>query len=153
VGRLGSEAYTYEGLKPFVTPRALDIAEIPGIMDQYRTAAHYALTAGFDGVDIHAANVYLIDQFLRDGTNHRTDRYGGSVENRARSLFEAVEAVIGVWGPGRVGVRLSPLSAFNDMVDSNPEALFGSTGPPKRACGTLGLLALCYGSGSLDTHP
>ncbi|MGH8651822.1 MAG: alkene reductase [Gammaproteobacteria bacterium] len=119
------EAYTYEGLKPFVTPRALDIAEIPGIVDQYRTAAHYALAAGFDGVEIHAANGYLIDQFLRDGTNHRTDRYGGSVENRARFLFEAVEAVIGVWGPGRVGVRLSPLSAFNDMVDSNPEALFG----------------------------
>ena len=92
---------------------------------QFRAGAANARQAGFDGVEIHAANGYLIDQFLRDGTNRRTGRYGGSVENRARFLFEVVEAVNGAWGPGRVGVRLSPLGAFNDMYDSDPEALFG----------------------------
>jgi N-ethylmaleimide reductase len=119
------EAYTYEGPKPFVTPRALTTGEIPDVIAQFRAGAENARRAGFDGVEIHAANGYLIDQFLRDGTNRRTDRYGGSVENRARFLFEVVEAVNGAWGPGRVGVRLSPLGAFNDMYDSNPEALFG----------------------------
>ena len=118
-------AYTYEGPKTFVTPRALATEEIPGVVAQFRTGAENALQAGFDGVEIHAANGYLIDQFLRDGTNRRTDRYGGSVENRARFLFEVVEAVTEVWGPGRVGVRLSPLGAFNDMRDSDPAALFG----------------------------
>lgn len=98
--RPAGEAYTYEGLKPFVTPRALDIAEIPGIVDQYRTAAHYALAAGFDGVELHAANGYLIDQFLRDGTNHRTDRYGGSVENRARFLSRLSRPSSGCGDPG-----------------------------------------------------
>ena len=100
------EAYTYEGLKPFVTPRALTTGEIPEVIAQFRAGAENARRAGFDGVEIHAANGYLIDQFLRDGTNRRTDRYGGSVENRARFLFEVVEAVTGAWGPGRVGVRL-----------------------------------------------
>lgn len=119
------EAYTYEGLKPFVTPRALTTGEIPDVIAQFRAGAENARQAGFDGVEIHAANGYLIDQFLRDGTNRRTDRYGGSVENRARFLFEVVEAVNGAWEPGRVGVRLSPLGTFNDMHDSDPEALFG----------------------------
>ncbi len=118
------EAYTYEGLKAFVTPRDLDIAEIPGIVDQYRTAAHYALAAGFDGVEIHAANGYLIDQFLRDGTNHRTDHYGGSLANRVRFLLEVTEAVTEVWGADRVGVRISPVGAFNAMSDSDPETTF-----------------------------
>ncbi|MGH8644864.1 MAG: alkene reductase, partial [Gammaproteobacteria bacterium] len=122
--RPAGEAYTYEVLKPFVAPRALKLDEIPGVVDQYRTAAQYALAAGFDGVEIHAANGYLIDQFLRDSTNHRTDRYGGSLANRVRFLLEVTEAVTEVWGADRVGVRLSPLSAFNDMSDSDPQTTF-----------------------------
>jgi len=118
------QAFTYEGLKDFVTPRALETGEIPGIVDQYRHAASCAREAGFDGVEIHAANGYLIDQFLRDGTNRRTDAYGGSLENRTRFLMEVTEAVIGVWGADRVGIRLSPRGAFNDMHDSDPQATF-----------------------------
>jgi N-ethylmaleimide reductase len=117
-------AVTYEGLKPFVTPRALTTEELPGIVDQYRTAAKNALAAGFDGVEIHSANGYLLDQFLRDGTNQRTDNYGGSMENRCRLLLEVVTAVTRVWGAERVGVRLSPSGTFNDMKDSAPEKLF-----------------------------
>ncbi len=118
------EAYTYEGMQPFVTPRALDLDELPGIVEQYRVAAKNALAAGFDGVEVHAANGYLLDQFLRDGSNRRTDAYGGSVDQRARLLLEVLEAVIGVWGSQRVGVRLSPLQPFNDMRDANPAATF-----------------------------
>lgn len=117
-------ASTYEGEKPFVTPRALETHEIPGIVEQYRKGAEHALAAGFDGVEIHNANGYLLDQFLRDGVNHRTDRYGGSIENRVRLPLEVVEAVVGVWGADRVGIRISPSSTFNDMSDSNPEAHF-----------------------------
>ena len=119
------EASTYEGPKPFVTPRALETSEIPEIIEQYRQGAENALQAGFDGVEVHGANGYLLDQFLRDGTNHRTDEYGGSLENRARLLLEVTEAVVGVWGAQRVGVRLSPSGTFNDMHDSNPLATFG----------------------------
>lgn len=119
------EAATYEGMKPFVTPRALETSEIPGIVEQYRQGAENALEAGFDGVEVHGANGYLLDQFLRDGTNQRTDKYGGSIENRARLLLEVTEAVVGVWGADRVGVRLSPSGTFNDMYDSNPLATFG----------------------------
>ncbi|MFQ5932044.1 MAG: alkene reductase [Nitrospiraceae bacterium] len=115
---------TFEGLRPFVTPRALNTEEIPGIIEQYRTAARYALEARFDGVEIHAANGYLLDQFLRDGTNRRTDAYGGSLENRVRLLLEVTDAVTGVWGSNRVGVRISPLGSFNSMFDSQPEATF-----------------------------
>ena len=122
------DAMTYEGMKPFVTPRALETAEIPGIIEQYRQAAKNALAAGFDGVEIHSANGYLLDQFLRDGSNQRTDHYGGSVENRARLLLEVTEAVTEVWGGDRVGIRLSPSGSFNDMHDSNPEALFRYVG-------------------------
>ena len=118
------QAATYEGLKDFVTPRALELAEIPGIVEQYRSGAKNALAAGFDGVEIHGANGYLLDQFLRDGTNHRTDIYGGSIENRMRLMLEATDAVCSVWGTNRVGIRLSPLQPFNDMRDSNPEATF-----------------------------
>lgn len=118
------QAFTYEGLKDFVTPRALKISEIPGIVADYAQAAGCALRAGFDGVEIHAANGYLVDQFLRDGSNQRTDAYGGPVENRARFLLEVVEAVCGVMGADRVGVRLSPLQPFNDMRDSDPETTF-----------------------------
>jgi N-ethylmaleimide reductase len=117
-------AFTEEGFVPFVTPRALETAEIPAISEQYRVASHYALAAGFDGVEIHAANGYLIDQFLRDGTNHRTDVYGGSLENRTRLLLEVTAAVISVWGAERVGVRFSPISPANDIADSDPATLF-----------------------------
>lgn len=119
------EAATYEGMKSFVTPRALEIDEIPGIVEQFRNGAINALAAGFDGVEIHGANGYLLDQFLRNGTNKRTDDYGGSIENRARLHLEVTEAAISVWGADRVGVRLSPSGTFNDMSDSNPEVTFG----------------------------
>jgi 2,4-dienoyl-CoA reductase-like NADH-dependent reductase (Old Yellow Enzyme family) len=110
--------------REFVTPRALDLAEIPGVVEAYRRAAENAKTAGFDGVELHAANGYLIDQFLQDKTNRRTDAYGGSVENRARLLLEIADAVIGVWGAGRVGVHLAPRGDSNDAGDSNPRAIF-----------------------------
>jgi len=118
------EVSTPAGTKPFEAPRALDRAEIPGLVELYRLGAQNALAAGFDGVEVHGANGYLPDQFLRDGVNKRTDDYGGSVENRARFLMEIVDAVIGVWGKDRVGVRLSPSGSFNDMADSNPEQTF-----------------------------
>ncbi|HVP00842.1 MAG TPA: alkene reductase [Bryobacteraceae bacterium] len=121
----GSKALTADFRQvPFETPRALTLAEIPRIVEQYRHGAENAKLAGFDGVEIHSANGYLLDQFLEDKSNHRTDQYGGSIENRARLLLEAVDAVVGVWGPGRVGVRLSPYGKFLDMGDSNPVALF-----------------------------
>ncbi|WP_133716382.1 alkene reductase [Methylocaldum gracile] len=110
---------------PFVTPRAMAIEEMPYIVKQYAHGASNALHAGLDGVEIHAANGYLLDQFLNTSSNHRTDEYGGPVENRARLLMEVVAAVCRVWGPQRVGVRLSPLGSFNDMGDDDPEALFG----------------------------
>jgi N-ethylmaleimide reductase len=119
------EVFTHAGPQPFVTPRALETAEIPGIVAQYRTAAANALAAGFDGVEVHAGNGYLLDQFLRDGSNHRHDAYGGPVENRARLLFEVLDAVVEVWGAGRVGLRLSPVNSFNSMTDSDPDATFG----------------------------
>jgi N-ethylmaleimide reductase len=118
------EALTYEGQKPFVTPRALETEEIPGIVEQYRQGAENALAAGFDGVEIHAANGYLLDQFLQDSTNKRTDEYGGAIENRARLILEVTEAVTNVWGSDRVGIRLSPSGTFNDMHDSNPGETF-----------------------------
>jgi N-ethylmaleimide reductase len=119
------QVYTAQGMMPLETPRALRSDEIPGIIEQFRTGAANALEAGFDGVEIHAANGYLPDQFLRDGTNRRTDAYGGSVQNRARFLLDLVRSVIGVWGSDRVGVRLSPSSTFNDMADSDPLKTFG----------------------------
>ena len=117
-------ANTFSGEQPFVTPRALETEEIPGIVEQYRQAAINAREAGFDGVEVHSANGYLLDQFLHDGSNRRTDRYGGSLENRARFLMEVLEAVTGVWDSDKVGVRLSPSSTFNSMFDSDTEALF-----------------------------
>jgi N-ethylmaleimide reductase len=119
------EVFTATGPQPFVVPRALETAEIPGVIAQFEDGARRALAAGFDGVEIHAAHGYLIDQFLRDGTNRRTDGYGGSVANRARFLLEVTEAVAGVWGAERVGVRLSPLGTFNSMSDSDPASTFG----------------------------
>src|SRR5271154_5995113 len=104
--------------------RALDISEIPGIVEDYRKAAVRAKAAGFDGVELHAGNGYLPDQFLQDGSNKRTDSYGGSIENRSRFLLEVVEAMTSIWGGNRVGVRIGPSGSFNGMSDSNPEALF-----------------------------
>jgi N-ethylmaleimide reductase len=105
--------------------RALETSEIPGIVEDYRKAAQRALTAGFDGVELHAANGYLLDQFLQDGSNKRTDAYGGSIENRARFLLEVVEALVTVWGGDRVAVRIGPGGTWNAMHDSDPTALFG----------------------------
>jgi len=118
------QAFTYQGLKDFVTPRALETTEIPGIVEQYRHAARCAMDAGFDGVEIHAANGYLIDQFLRDHTNKRSDAYGGPIDNRIRFLREVAEAVSAETGSNQVGVRISPVNRFNDIADSNPQALF-----------------------------
>lgn len=111
--------------RPYPTPRPLELDEIPGIIEAYRQGALNAREAGFDGVEIHGANGYLLDQFLQDGTNHRTDEYGGPVENRARLLLEVTDAAISVWGPGRVGVHLAPRGDSHDMKDSNPLATFG----------------------------
>lgn len=118
-------AFTESGFQPHPTPRALGTEEIPGIVEDFRRAAGNAQRAGFDGVEIHGANGYLIDQFLRDKTNRRTDRYGGSLANRARFLLEVAEAVTQVWGGGRVGLRLSPVSPAGDIADSDPQAVFG----------------------------
>lgn len=118
------KAFTYNGLEDFVTPRALDAAELPAIVHDYTHATQCALDAGFDGVEIHAANGYLLDQFLRDGSNTRTDNYGGSIENRTRLLLAVTAAVVAVAGADKVGVRISPVNPFNDMQDSNPQALF-----------------------------
>ncbi len=122
--RPAGQASTCEGLKDFVMPRALETAEIPGIIEQYRRAAACAIPAGFDGVEIHAANGYLPDQFLRDSSNQRSDQYGGPIENRMRLLREITEAVTGEIGADRVGVRISPVNAFNDIRDSDPQQLF-----------------------------
>jgi len=118
------QAFTYQGLVDYVEPRALDVSELPAIVQDYVHATKSAIAAGFDGVEIHAANGYLLDQFLRDGTNHRTDQYGGSIENRARLLLEVTQAVVNVIGADKVGVRVSPVNPFNDMNDSNPQAVF-----------------------------
>lgn len=133
------QVYTAQGLQPFVTPRALETEEIPQVVAQFAEGARRAKEAGFDGVELHGANGYLIDQFLRDGTNHRTDRYGGSVGNRVRFLREVTERVAGVWGEGRVGVRLSTINAFNDMRDSDPVGTFSAAA---RALDDLGLAYL-----------
>ena len=118
------QLYTYEGMVDFVEPRALDASELPNIVADYVHATKCALAAGFDGVEIHAANGYLLDQFLRDGTNKRDDNYGGSIENRVRLLMEVTTAVVAVAGADKVGVRISPVNPFNDIEDSSPQALF-----------------------------
>jgi N-ethylmaleimide reductase len=132
------QAFTYTGLQDYVTPRALETDELPGLVEEYRQAAQNALAAGFDGVEIHAANGYLLDQFLRDGTNQRSDQYGGSIANRSRLLLEVVSAVSKVCGADRVGVRLSPINSFNDIRDSNPQALFN------HVADALSLFGLAY---------
>ena len=119
------QVWTGQEMADYVTPRALHIEEIPGIVAEYVRGARLAKEAGFDGVEIHNANGYLLDQFLRSGTNHRTDGYGGSVANRARLTLEVASAVVSVWGSDRVGIRLSPGGVFNDMADANPRETFG----------------------------
>ncbi|SEP70692.1 N-ethylmaleimide reductase [Faunimonas pinastri] len=119
-----TKTFTKDGYEPVSEPRAIEIDEISGIVADYAKAAQNAIEAGFDGVEIHGANGYLIDQFLRDGTNKRTDAYGGSIENRVRFMREVTEAVIGVIGPGRTGIRLSPVTPANDATDSDPQPLF-----------------------------
>jgi len=123
--RPNAASYTGAGFEPCVTPRALETPEISVIVAQYRRAAENAVAAGFDGVEIHAANGYLIEQFLRDSTNKRTDAYGGTRENRARFLLEVAEAVVAAVGADRVGIRLSPVSPANDIgADSDPESTY-----------------------------
>jgi len=118
---LTGETHTPQGKQAYTTPKALTVEHIRDIIGDFRQAAANAIEAGFDGVEIHSANGYLIDQFLRDGSNKRNDEYGGSLENRARFFFEVIEAVSAEIGSDRVGVRLSPLNSFNDMKDSDPE--------------------------------
>lgn len=126
--------------KAFETPRALDTDEIAGVVEAYRLGAENARKAGFDGVEIHAANGYLLDQFLQDTTNRRSDAYGGSLENRARLLLEVTDAAIGVWGAGRVGVHLAPRADAHDMGDSNLAETFGYVA---RALGKRGIAFIC----------
>jgi N-ethylmaleimide reductase len=118
-----SEVFTPKGKRAHVTPRALTDAEIPTYVGYFKRAAMNAKDAGFDGVEVHGANGYLIDQFLRDGSNRRSGPYGGSLQNRARFLFEVLSEVISVWGSDRVGLRLSPLNSYNSMKDSDPAGL------------------------------
>lgn len=119
------QLHTPIGKVNFETPRALETAEIPAIVEQFRQGAQNAIAAGFDGVELHGAFGYLIDQFLQEGSNHRTDEYGGSVENRARFVLEVMAAITGVCGGDRVGIKLSPSNTFYGMFDSNPKETFG----------------------------
>jgi N-ethylmaleimide reductase len=132
------QLWTGKGMQPFVAPRALETDEIAGVVRDYRIAAANARAAGFDGVELHAANGYLIDQFLRSSTNRRSDGYGGTIENRTRLLQEVTGALVGELGGGKVGVRLSPTNPFNDIADSHPAALFG------RAADALARFGLAY---------
>ncbi|MDH3667558.1 MAG: alkene reductase [Paracoccaceae bacterium] len=124
--RAKSQVFGTDGFVDVSEPRALEADELPRIVADYARAAARAKEAGFDGIEVHAANGYLLDQFLRDGSNRREDAYGGSAENRARLALEVTEAVASVWGADRVGIRLSPFGSFNDMSDSDPEATFGT---------------------------
>lgn len=144
------EIFTAAGPKTLEAPRALDILEIPGIVADFRKAAENAQVAGFDGVEIHAANGYLIDQFLRDGTNTRDDAYGGSLENRVRFLREVVEAVIPVFGADRTGVRISPIFDGFSMSDSQPQTTFNFVADTLGKYGLAYLHAMQLGAGDFD---
>ncbi len=137
-GESAGLAFTEDGWQPFGTPRALDTSEMPGIVDDYVKAAENAKRAGFDGVEVHGANGYLINQFLCDGTNHRADQYGGSIENRARFFLEAIDAVSEVWPTNQLGVRISPWSVFLDCTDSDDASLY------QYVCQELGKRDLAY---------
>lgn len=114
------EVHTPEGKKPYAVPRTLEDYELPGIVDGFRKAAENAKSAGFDGVEVHGANGYLLDEFWRDSANQRTGPYGGSIENRSRLMLEVLQASCDVWGSDRVGLRISPLNSYNSMIDSDP---------------------------------
>ncbi|MFO1439593.1 MAG: alkene reductase [Verrucomicrobiaceae bacterium] len=135
----GDEVHTPEGKKPYVTPRELRDDEIPGIVAGFKKAAENAQAAGFDGVEVHGANGYLLDEFLRDGANKRSGPYGGPLENRARLMLEVLDAVISVWGADRVGLRISPLNSYNSMIDSDP---VGLTTYIAQQCSTRGIAYL-----------
>ncbi len=124
--KAAGKTLTLEGMQKFETPHALTLDEMPSLVADYATAAQNAKVAGFDGVEIHAANGYLLDQFLRDSTNRREDAYGGAIENRMRLLLEIVETTLAIWGKHRVGVRLSPENSFNDIKDSQPQQTFNA---------------------------
>jgi 2,4-dienoyl-CoA reductase-like NADH-dependent reductase (Old Yellow Enzyme family) len=126
--------------QPYPVPRALDLEEIPAVIEAYRLAAKNAKIAGFDGVEIHGANGYLLDQFLQDSANKRKDRYGGPIENRARLMLEVTDAVVEVWGPDRVGMHLAPRGDAQSMGDSNPKATFGYVA---RELGKRGISFIC----------
>lgn len=130
-----AQAHTYEGKKSYGEARALGLEEVPRVLADYRRATANAREAGFDGVEIHAANGYLIDQFLRDGSNHRTDAYGGPVENRIRLLREVTEAVAGTMGADRTGIRMSPNEPIQGVEDSDPEPLFTAAAEALRGIG------------------
>lgn len=136
--RAHAKTFTAKGFELVSAPRALGAGELPRIIAEYRYAAARAMDAGFDGVEVHAANGYLIDQFLRDGANHREDAWGGSIENRTRLLYEVLGTVAKTIGGGRTGVRLSPVTPANDLYDSNPQPLF------ERAVARLAPLELAY---------
>ncbi|MFN7561302.1 MAG: alkene reductase, partial [Prosthecobacter sp.] len=135
----GDEVHTPEGKKPYVTPRELRDDEIPGIVEGFKKAAENAKAAGFDGVEVHGANGYLLDEFLRDGSNKRSGPYGGPLENRARLMLEVLDAAISVWGADRVGLRISPLNSYNSMIDSDPVAI---TTYIAQQCSTRGIAYL-----------
>lgn len=135
----GDEVHTPEGKKPYVTPRELRDDEIPGVVAGFKKAAENAKAAGFDGVEVHGANGYLLDEFLRDGANKRSGPYGGSIENRARLMLEVLDAAISVWGADRVGLRISPLNSYNSMLDSDPVAI---TTYIAQQCSTRGIAYL-----------
>lgn len=135
----GDEVHTPEGKKPYVTPRELRDDEIPSIVAGFKKAAENAKAAGFDGVEVHGANGYLLDEFLRDGANKRSGPYGGSIENRARLMLEVLDAAISVWGADRVGLRISPLNSYNSMIDSDPVAI---TTYIAQQCSTRGIAYL-----------
>ncbi|NJA05556.1 alkene reductase [Methylomonas sp. LWB] len=139
---------TPSGPQPFVIPRALEIGELPAIAAAYAQATRNAMQAGFDGVEIHAANGYLLDQFLRDASNQRQDGYGGSVDNRMRLLNEVVDAVTAVVGKDKVGVRISPENSFNDMRDSDPQFLFDAVAA--ELAGRIGYLHVVEGEDRLN---
>ena len=135
----GDKIHTPEGPQEYEVPRALETGEIPGVVADYAAAAQRAKDAGFDGVEIHSANGYLLDQFLQSKVNHRVDQYGGSIENRARLLLEVADAVIGVWGAEHVGVRVSPNGTFNDVgaADFREQFLYVATELGRRGLGYL----------------
>jgi N-ethylmaleimide reductase len=144
------KTYTQNGFVDLSMPRALDIAELPGIVAGYRTGAANAIAAGFDGVEVHAANGYLLDQFQRDSSNHRTDAYGGSIANRIRLTLETVDAVAAEVGADKVGIRISPENTFNDVTDRDPQALFGTLA---KALSGKGLAYLHVVEGNMGGKP